>query len=70
MEEDLLGTFSYTRKPYLNGSGSLAWGGMSPHWSFIFILFYFHIGVSYHSINTIGPLGSPGPVGSISRLLL
>jgi len=26
MEEDLLGTFSRTRKPYLNGSGSSAWG--------------------------------------------
>jgi hypothetical protein len=25
-EEDLLGTFSCTRKPYLNGSGSSAWG--------------------------------------------
>jgi hypothetical protein len=26
MEEDLLDTFSCTRKPYLNGSGSSAWG--------------------------------------------
>jgi hypothetical protein len=26
MEEDLLGTFSRTRKPYLNGLGSSAWG--------------------------------------------
>jgi hypothetical protein len=28
MEEDLLGTFSRTRKPYLNGSGSSAWGDL------------------------------------------
>ena len=26
-EEDLLGTFFHTRKPYLNGSRSSAWGG-------------------------------------------